>query len=129
MNILCYKIRPNIHGPSKQLLSSENCDIVIFALWTSRKNIIFQDASVFDTCNLNNVELYLNSDFYVYYDLNLDFDKKRYTILFDMYARFRKAYYGISTASKCYSMCSLSRKNLLRSLTARNKTNPSRTPP
>ncbi|KYN06986.1 hypothetical protein ALC62_02054 [Cyphomyrmex costatus] len=28
-------------------------------------------------------------------DLNLDFDQKKYALLFDMYARFRKAYYGI----------------------------------
>ncbi|KYN08602.1 hypothetical protein ALC62_00412 [Cyphomyrmex costatus] len=64
---------------------------VIFALQTGRKN----DASVFDDCKLSNVKLYLNSEFYPYGDLNLDFDQKRYALLFDMYARFRKAYYGI----------------------------------
>jgi len=51
---------------------------------------------VFDNCNLINVKLYLNSEFYPYDDLNVDFgktDKNRYAILFDMYARFRKAYY------------------------------------
>jgi len=55
-----------------------------------------QDASVFDACNLSNMKLYLNSDFYsVIYNLNLDFDKKRYAILFDIYARCGKAYYEI----------------------------------
>ncbi|XP_018403527.1 PREDICTED: uncharacterized protein LOC108780349, partial [Cyphomyrmex costatus] len=68
---------------------------VIFALQTGRKNIMSQDASVFDDCKLSNVKLYLNSEFYPYDDLNLDFDQKRYALLFDMYARFRKAYYGI----------------------------------
>ncbi|KYN00123.1 PREDICTED: uncharacterized protein LOC108781541 [Cyphomyrmex costatus] len=68
---------------------------VIFALQTGRKNIMSQDASVFDDCKLSNVKLYLNSEFYPYGDLNLDFDQKRYALLFDMYARFRKAYYGI----------------------------------
>nr|XP_012217582.1 PREDICTED: uncharacterized protein LOC105669284 [Linepithema humile] len=29
-----------------------------------------------------------------YDDMNLDFDKSRYAILYNMYARFRKAYYG-----------------------------------
>ena len=67
---------------------------VIFALQTARKNIMSQDASIFDDCNLTNVKLYLNSEFYPYNDLNLDFGKKRYAVLFDMYARFRKAYYG-----------------------------------
>ncbi|XP_018403205.1 PREDICTED: uncharacterized protein LOC108780111 [Cyphomyrmex costatus] len=68
---------------------------VIFALQTGRKNIMSQNASVFDDCKLSNVKLYLNSEFYPYGDLNLDFDQKRYALLFDMYARFRKAYYGI----------------------------------
>ncbi|XP_018317769.1 uncharacterized protein [Mycetomoellerius zeteki] len=68
---------------------------VIFALQTGRKNVMSQNGSVFDDCNLSNVKLYLNSTFYPYDDLNLDFDKKRYAVLFDMYARFRRAYYGI----------------------------------
>ena len=67
---------------------------VIFALQTGRKNIMSQDVSVFDDCNLTNVKLYLNSEFYPYDDMNLDFGKNRYAVLFDMYARFRKAYYG-----------------------------------
>ena len=50
--------------------------------------------SVFDDCNLSKVKLYLNS-FYPYDDLNLNFGKKRYAVLFDMYARFRRTYYGI----------------------------------
>ncbi|XP_024882295.1 uncharacterized protein LOC112461324 [Temnothorax curvispinosus] len=70
---------------------------VIFALQTGRKNIMSQDVSVFDDCNLTNVKLYLNSEFYPYDDLNLDFGKNRYAVLFDMYARFRKAYYGYSS--------------------------------
>ncbi|XP_053976343.1 uncharacterized protein LOC128875055 [Hylaeus volcanicus] len=67
---------------------------VIFALQTGRKNIMSEDASNFDICKLTKVKLYLNSDFYPYDDLNLDFDRNRYAILFDMYARFRKVYYG-----------------------------------
>ncbi|XP_039303450.1 uncharacterized protein LOC120359324 [Solenopsis invicta] len=67
---------------------------VIFALQTGRKNIMSQDATIFDDCNLINVKLYLNSEFYPYDDLNLDFRKSRYSILFDMYQRFRKSYYG-----------------------------------
>ncbi|KYN14491.1 hypothetical protein ALC57_13297 [Trachymyrmex cornetzi] len=70
---------------------------VIFALQTGRKNIMSQDVSVFDDCNLSNVKVYLNSDFYPYGDLNLDFGKKRYAVLCNMYARFRKAYYGIDS--------------------------------
>ena len=51
---------------------------------------------MFDDCNLSNVKVYLNSEFYPYDDLNLYCDKKKYIVLFDMYARFRKAYYVIN---------------------------------
>jgi len=67
---------------------------VIFALQTGRKNIMSKSSTVFDDCKLTNVKLYLNSECYPYDDLNLDFDKNRYAILYDMYARFRKSYYG-----------------------------------
>ena len=36
-------------------------------------------------CQLTNAKLYLNSECYPYNDLNLDFDKNRYTILYDLY--------------------------------------------
>lgn len=68
---------------------------VIFALQTGRKNIMSQDTTIFDGCTLTNVKLYLNSEFYPYDDLNLDYGRKRCAVLYDMYARFRKTYYGI----------------------------------
>ncbi|XP_029668556.1 uncharacterized protein LOC115238679 [Formica exsecta] len=67
---------------------------VIFALQTGRKNAVSKDITTFDDCKLTNVKLYLNSEFYPYDDLNLDFDKNRFALLFDMYSRFRESYYG-----------------------------------
>ena len=67
---------------------------VILVLQTGRKNVLSENAAQFDACKLTNVRLHLNSDFYPYDDMNLDFDRNRYAILYDMYARFRKAYYG-----------------------------------
>ena len=67
---------------------------VIFALQTDKKNRIIRVVRNFDDYNLSNVKLYLNSEFYPYDDLNLDFPKNRFAILYDMYARFRKSYYG-----------------------------------
>ncbi|RLU15429.1 hypothetical protein DMN91_012423 [Ooceraea biroi] len=57
---------------------------VIFALQTGRKNNITRSITRFDDCKLTNVKLYLNSEFYPYDDLNLDFNKKRYAILYDI---------------------------------------------
>ncbi|KYN38113.1 hypothetical protein ALC56_07513 [Trachymyrmex septentrionalis] len=67
---------------------------VIFAMQTGRKNIMSEDVSRFDYCKLTNAKLYLNSECYPYDDLNLDFDKNRCAILYDLYARFCKGYYG-----------------------------------
>ncbi|XP_026828148.1 uncharacterized protein LOC113562574 [Ooceraea biroi] len=68
---------------------------VIFALQTGRRNVATKDASLFDECDLSNVKLFLNSEFYPYDDNHLDFTKNRYAVLYDMYARFRRAYYAL----------------------------------
>ncbi|KAL6254043.1 hypothetical protein P5V15_014660 [Pogonomyrmex californicus] len=52
-----------------------------------------EDTSRFDDCNLTDMKLYLNSECYPY-DMNLDFDKNRWSVLYEMYARFCKGYYG-----------------------------------
>ncbi|XP_071632849.1 uncharacterized protein [Temnothorax longispinosus] len=67
---------------------------VIFALQTGKSNNLLKHASEFDDGNLTNVKLYLNSDFYPYDDMNLDFEKRRTAILYEMYAKFQKSYYG-----------------------------------
>ena len=67
---------------------------VIFALQTERRNILTKDVSIFDQCKLTNVKLFLNSDFYPYDDMNLDFDNNKIAILYEMYAKFQEVYYG-----------------------------------
>ncbi|XP_029674122.1 uncharacterized protein LOC115242175 [Formica exsecta] len=66
---------------------------VIFALQSGKKNVLSEEPSLFDDCKLTNVKLYLNSDFYSYDDMNLDFERKA-TVLYDMYSKFRRTYYG-----------------------------------
>ncbi|KAG5320698.1 POL5 protein, partial [Pseudoatta argentina] len=77
---------------------------------TLRKNIMSRDVSMFDDCNLSNVKLYLNSAFYPYNDLNLDFGKKRYAVLFDMYARFHRTYYGSGCFETLFNVLSFIEK-------------------
>ncbi|RLU21144.1 hypothetical protein DMN91_005517 [Ooceraea biroi] len=72
----------------------EKLRYVIFALQTGRKNVPNEDITVFNDCKLINVKLYLNSECYPYDDMNLDFDRGRSAILYEMYSRFRNAYYG-----------------------------------
>ncbi|EZA62848.1 Ubiquitin carboxyl-terminal hydrolase [Ooceraea biroi] len=83
------------HLAVKAATQLEKPRYVIFALQTGRRNIATKDASLFDECDLSNVKLFLNSEFYPYDDNHLDFTKNRYAVLYDMYARFRRAYYAL----------------------------------
>ncbi|XP_011872097.1 PREDICTED: uncharacterized protein LOC105564382 [Vollenhovia emeryi] len=67
---------------------------VIFVLQTGRKNIMSENVCKVSHCKLSNVKLYLNSDCYPYDDMNLDFDKNKWSNLYDAFLRFRKSYYG-----------------------------------
>ena len=53
---------------------------IIFALQTGKRNVPSQNDSQFDVCNLTNVKLFLNSDFYPYDDMNLDFENAKNTL-------------------------------------------------
>ncbi|KAL6268285.1 hypothetical protein P5V15_001401 [Pogonomyrmex californicus] len=53
---------------------------------------VTEDTNRFDDCNLTNVKLYLKSECYRY-DMHLDFDKNRWSVLYETYARFCKGYY------------------------------------
>lgn len=67
---------------------------VIFCLQTKRKNSKSLNCSQFDHCNLANLTLFLNSQYYPYEALNLKFNENKYSILYEMYAKFRQSYYG-----------------------------------
>ncbi|XP_011882259.1 PREDICTED: uncharacterized protein LOC105569952 [Vollenhovia emeryi] len=72
----------------------EKLRYLIFALQTGRKNIMSQNVSQFSHCKLSNVKLYLNSECYPYDDMNLDFDKNKWSSLYAAYSRSRKGYFG-----------------------------------
>lgn len=67
---------------------------VIVAFQTGRKANMKTNASHFDHCKLTNVKLHLNSVNFPYDDLNLDFTKNKYAVLYDMYSRFQESYYN-----------------------------------
>ncbi|KAE9525810.1 hypothetical protein AGLY_014036 [Aphis glycines] len=66
---------------------------IIVGLQKDRKNQISKDCSVFDKCDLTNVKVFLNSIAYPYDNLNLDFNKNNFSILYDMYTSFQESYY------------------------------------
>lgn len=69
---------------------------VIFGLQTNRKSNKTKSSSLFDHCNVSNIKLFLNSQYYPYDSLNLKFDEDKYSILYEMYANFRQSYYNLS---------------------------------
>lgn len=71
---------------------------VIFALQTSKRNILTANAGVFDHCKITNVKLFLNSQFFPYDNLQVSFSKDRYSVLYEMYSRFQASYYGKSNS-------------------------------
>jgi hypothetical protein len=72
----------------------EKARYVIFGLQTKRRSILTANAGEFDHCKLTNCKVFLNSQFYPYDNINISFDKNRYSVLYDMYARFQSSYYG-----------------------------------
>lgn len=77
---------------------------IIVAFQTDKKNKIAADMSSFDHCNLSNIKLYLNSNVYPYDNLNLNFDKRQWAILYEMYARFQESYYQKESSEPCLNL-------------------------
>lgn len=67
---------------------------VILGLQTKRKNNGLNDASQFDHCNMRDVKVFINSVYFPYESLNIDFSDNRYSLLYEQYANFQQSYYG-----------------------------------
>ena len=67
---------------------------VILAFQTARNNEAKANASEFDHCNISNVKLFLNSQYYPYGNLNLNMEKNQFVLLYEMFAKFQASYYG-----------------------------------
>lgn len=67
---------------------------VVIAFQTNRNNVTSADASLFDTCNISNVKLYLNNERYPYDDMNLNFAESNYHELYHMFVNIQQTYYN-----------------------------------
>jgi len=68
---------------------------VIFGFQTGRDNEARKRCDEFDHCKLKNIKVFLNSEYYPYTDLNLDFEKKDIAKAYEMFVRFQNSYYNI----------------------------------
>lgn len=75
---------------------------VIFGFQSSRKNQKSKDMSLFDHCNLTNIRTHINSEVYPYDNINVNFDNKQWSILYQMYAQFQKSYYYKAQGEPCF---------------------------
>lgn len=66
---------------------------VVLAFQTDRKNNIKKDMSCFDHCDLEEIKLYLNSQYFPYDNI-----RGNWSLLYEMYARFQSSYYGASNS-------------------------------
>lgn len=67
---------------------------VIIGLQTNRKNLTAADMSRFDHCNLRDVKVYLNSTYFPYENLNVNFSDSKYALVYEQYVKFQQSYYG-----------------------------------
>lgn len=67
---------------------------VIFGLQCNRKMDTTKSSALFDHCNVTNIRLFLNSQYFPYDSLNLKFDEGKCSILYEMYVKFRQSYFG-----------------------------------
>ena len=79
---------------------------VILGLQKNLKNNIGADASCFNHCKITNIKVILNSVVYPYENLNLNFDKKNFSILYNMYTLFQESYYGKEEGKPMLSLSS-----------------------
>lgn len=73
----------------------------IIGFQTNKNNRIQANKSHFDHCGLRDIKVYLNSEYYPYENLNLNFENNMYLVLYDMYMRFQKSYYHNRSNDSC----------------------------
>ena len=83
--------------PIRTSTSLERPRFIIVGFQTNKLDNILADASKFDHCDVRNVTAFLGTERYPYVAHNVDFEKQKYSSLYEAYASFRRAYYNYST--------------------------------
>lgn len=94
-----YPLLPATNKHTWQVKTSSQLEkprYILIILQTDRKNNRDKNSTDFDHCEVNNVKLYLNSEYYPYDDMHLDFTNNKYALLYDMYTKFQTSYYSRS---------------------------------
>lgn len=73
---------------------TEKPRFVIIALQTNRKHNAGMSMAEFDHCNVRDVRVFLNSSYYPYEGLNINFSDNKFLLIYEQYARFQQYYHG-----------------------------------
>lgn len=87
-----YPTLPTTESMSWTLKTSNQTEkprYIVLAFQTGRKNSVTKDMSQFDVADLQDVKLYLNSNFYPYDNI-----RGNSCLFYDMYTSFQSSYYG-----------------------------------
>lgn len=91
-----YPVLPttNKHSwPVKSSRIAQQPRYVIFGLQTDRKMKSSKDSSQFDHCALRNIRLYLNGTTHPYENMDVDFSKNKFAVLYAMFCQFQTSYF------------------------------------
>ncbi|KAJ8977252.1 hypothetical protein NQ317_007429 [Molorchus minor] len=86
------------NGTSKEIWSIKTCTnlesprYVIVAFQTNLKDNKSEDITYFNNLNISNIKLNINSEYYPYEDMKLDFDARKYADAYYMYTQFYKSF-------------------------------------
>ncbi|KAJ8977826.1 hypothetical protein NQ317_011910 [Molorchus minor] len=86
------------NGTTKEIWSVKTCSnmesprYIIVAFQTNRKEQKKRDVTFFDNIEISNIRLTLNSEYYPYEDMKLDFSSKKYHEAYFMYTQFSKLF-------------------------------------
>lgn len=77
---------------------------VVVAFQTNRNNVVGNNASLFDHCNITNVKLHLNNERYPYDDMNVSFGDNNFAELFYLYQNIQQTYYNETTMNNVFDV-------------------------
>lgn len=90
-------------GAIKEIWSVKTCTNVespryaIVTFQTERKDQKMKDITYFDNIDVSNIKLTINSEYYPYEDMKLDFTARKYTEAYYMYTEFSKIFASNNT--------------------------------
>lgn len=84
----------NINWTVTTTTQLEKPRFVIIAFQSGKRHNLAEENDEFDHINIKDLKLFLNSEFYPYSNMNLDFEKRNISFLYYLYSVFQKSYYN-----------------------------------